>query len=160
MSTRCCIEFCEGDNVWATVYRHSDGYPDGEYGVPASLLRFLMDLEANVDDKRFGDACYLSAKFVVWQAMEYSKGHPCDFLSLGISPSAEAHGDLEYIYRVTCGKVPKISWREAGESKMWNDCMFDLQAGKIEVEGDVIKVGPRSSDVADKICVFVRKVLA
>jgi len=163
MSTRCCIEFCEGDDVWATVYRHCDGYPEGEVGVPADLLRFMMDLKENANYSNFFDACFLSAKFIVWQASEYSEngnGHPCDFSSLGISPSAEAHGDLEYIYRVTCGDVPKVSWREAGESKVWSDCLFDLQAGTIEVEGTVIKVEAKSSAVANKICAFVRKALA
>ena len=87
MSTRCCIEFAdEGEDTWATIYRHSDGYPDGEAGVPADLLKFLMEIKQCVPDNRFSDAFFLSAKFVVWQANEYASsdhrnGHRCDFNS-------------------------------------------------------------------------------
>lgn len=169
MSTRCCIEFAEGDHVSATIYRHSDGYPDGPSGVPADLLRFIMELKADVSDPRFSDACYLSAKFVVWQARQftsspYGSGHYLDFLSLGITASHDAHGDLEYVYRVNCpGKLPEILWSsvERGEKGDWQECSYDLSAGTISVpcHGDIKVDPPPEESAADKIVAFVRKVL-
>lgn len=172
MSTRCCIEFANGEHLSATIYRHSDGYPDGAAGVPADLLQFIMELKANVSDHRMSDACYLSAKFVVWQARQYSSsgyrsGHYMDFLSLGISPSHESHGDLEFVYRVNCTStdsgLPEILWSEInrdGEKGEWQACSYDVEAGSISIPGhEDVKVDPPEESAADKIVAFVRKVL-
>lgn len=112
MSTRCNIHFTYGDDVCANVYRHSDGYPDGKHGVPADLEKFFKAVEKETTDHRFDDPEYLAAKFIVWQAGEYS-GEPgsLDFISLGVC--TEDHGDVAYIYTVDCKtkKRPKVSWK-------------------------------------------------
>lgn len=117
MSTRCVIEFTEGDDVVACIYRHSDGYPDGPHGVPDSLERFFAAVEEQCGgDNRYDDPCYLAARFVVWQAAQWSRGGPLNFLSLGITPSADSHGDLAWVYRVDCDRGdarPKVTWRAA-----------------------------------------------
>jgi hypothetical protein len=168
MSTRCCIEFAEGEQVSATIYRHSDGYPDGPAGVPADLLRFLIELKENVADSRVNDACYLSAKFVVWQAQQhtsspYRSGHYLDFLSLGISASHETHGDLEFVYRVSCiGNSPEILWSSVrrGKKGEWQTCSYDLGKRTISIPGHGdVTVEPVEESAADKIVAFVRKVL-
>jgi hypothetical protein len=115
MSTRCTINFTEGGRVIAKIYRHSDGYPDTEHGVLADIAKFFADVEAQTSDTRFGDASYLAAKFVVWQAGQYARpGKPLDFLSLGIL--GKDPGDIEYTYAVECEKReasgrPKVSHR-------------------------------------------------
>lgn len=105
MSTRCTINFCFPDGeVCAKVYRHTDGYPDGDSGVPADLARFFKAVQEQTDDPRFGDPSYLAAKFVVWQANEHRRGAsltPLDFLGVGIL--MEDPGDIAYSYNVICG---------------------------------------------------------
>lgn len=120
MSTRCLIHFCRGKdtdgswNVSATIYRHNDGYPEG---VKPDLKQFFIDVDAQTDDRRFGDASYLAAKFVVWQANENNeietkylqagaKNGRLNFISLGIVPTNIAPKDIgaEYEYYVDCSK--------------------------------------------------------
>jgi hypothetical protein len=121
MSTRCVINFCDGDEVVAKIYRHSDGYPDTEHGVLADLQRFFETVKTQCDGTiygtRFDDPSYLAAKFVVWQAMENAvyvhpynlpevkrKGlaltQPLNFGSLGILMTDPS--DIEYRYFVDC----------------------------------------------------------
>lgn len=109
MGTRCTINFCYPDGqVCAKVYRHSDGYPDGDSGVPADLGRFFDAVKAQTSDTRFGDPCFLAARFVVWQADQHKRssvavdlGAPLDFLGVGVL--MEDPGDIEYTYNLTCG---------------------------------------------------------
>ena len=110
MSTRCNIHFCEDypAAIVANVYRHCDGYPDGECGVLADLQAFFVAVEHDTKDTRFDDAEYLAAKYVAWQAAQnhqgrlacHPEGGPLDFLSVGIC--LEDHGDIEYRYSVIC----------------------------------------------------------
>jgi hypothetical protein len=140
MSTRCNIHFSNGKYLAANIYRHSDGYPgevkngeETEYGVLSDLLKFFRLLKAEVPDSRFGDAHYLSAKFLVWQSQEltqyariynpykgpkdedgYGPTHYLQFLS--VCPMMRDAGDAEYIYDVNCDKVdaegfPVIRWK-------------------------------------------------
>ena len=120
MSTRCNIHFTYSGETVANVYRHSDGYPDGEHGVPACLERFFGEVEEQTGgDTRFGDPEYLAAKFVVWQAGRNAKRHPerpLDFLSLGVC--TEDHGDIEFVYTIETAGVgggdrPKVTWEAA-----------------------------------------------
>jgi hypothetical protein len=119
MSTRCNIHFTDRGHVLANVYRHTDGYPDGESGVMADLARFLDDVEAQTTDTRFADPSYLAAKFVVWQAAQWaSDGKPLEFLGLGVC-TGDA-GDGAYVYTVECGQSsgypsprPKVTVRKA-----------------------------------------------
>lgn len=103
--------------VGGRIYRHSDGYPDG---LGADLMLFLKAVEEQTDDTRFDDDEYLAAKFVVWQALEYTlnekdwrTGKPApknalDFLGIGVG--LRYHGDLEYIYRVDCNQHDARGW--------------------------------------------------
>ena len=113
MSTRCTINFAYGENIVATIYRHHDGYPDSDYGVLNSLKKFFTDVELQTHDTRFTDPSYLAAKFVVWQANEYSKsGKMLDFLSLGVCNKDP--GDIDFRYVVNCEDLeenrPTITW--------------------------------------------------
>ena len=109
MSTRCNIHFAYSTDEppEANIYRHSDGYPEGE--------EFFTEVEAQTTDTRFNDPSYLAAKFVVWQAGQFAKhgsGQPLDFLSLGVT-NKDA-GDGEYVYTVICGNGrPEVIHREA-----------------------------------------------
>jgi hypothetical protein len=117
MSTRASIHFTSKghEEIEANVYRHSDGYPDTEYGVPADLDRFFQDVEKQTGgDTRFNDPSYLAAKYVVWQAGQYAgdKKRPLSFLSVGVQVSDP--GDIEYIYTVESQPQgrPVVTWKE------------------------------------------------
>ena len=108
MSTRGTVHFCDNnDKTRAIVYRHSDCYPEG---LGEDLKTFLKEVKDNVQDTRFDDSNYLAAKFIVWQAARFAKGHPLNFLSLGIM--LEDPADIEYRYKVICNgsnnKLPEI----------------------------------------------------
>tara|TARA_Y100000310_G_C20020129_1_gene506993 strand:- start:3 stop:359 length:357 start_codon:yes stop_codon:yes gene_type:complete len=92
MSTRCQIGFYEPDtenlqNFEALIYRHSDGYPDSEHGVIATIKPILDDFNKNrgLDDMEYASA-WLVAKL------------KDDYLNIGISKAF--HGDIEYFYAV------------------------------------------------------------
>jgi hypothetical protein len=117
MSTRCTIHFQYNGHTEAIVYRHSDGYPGGEYGVLADLRRFFDEVEAQTNDTRFSDPPYLAAKFVVWQAEENSDNSDpeinLDFLGVGVV--LEDPGDIEWRYFVdyTLGSRPAVNYERA-----------------------------------------------
>jgi len=127
MSTRAVVNFYNDYNtkprLVAKVYRHSDGYPDG---LGEDLKKFLKDV-GKLSDTRFGDASYLAAKWVVWDAEQHAvlynldmtktpKANRLDFLGVGICMTDP--GDIEYSYDVVCdssfGKesVPKITHKK------------------------------------------------
>lgn len=139
MSTRCVINFTHGRRIEAKIYRHSDGYPDGETGVLADLQRFFDAVEKQCNgDNRYYDASYLAAKFVVWQAGEYANSRnmwdretlkqrsdeeiaklaaasPLNFLSVGVIKKDPS--DIEHRYFVDCNKVdgrPAVRHEEVG----------------------------------------------
>lgn len=97
MSTRATVHFEEGGKVKAIVYRHTDGYREG---LGKDLECFFQDVQSQTEDTRFGDATYLAAKFVVWQAHQYAGKDMLDFLSVGVC--LKDPGDIEYRYRVNC----------------------------------------------------------
>jgi len=106
MSTRATVHFQGYGVTQAIVYRHSDGYPEG---LGEDLNIFFTEVE-KLKDKRFNDPTYLAAKFVVWQAGQYTKpDSPLDFLSIGVM--TEDPGDIEYRYLLACkdDKPPKIT---------------------------------------------------
>jgi hypothetical protein len=123
MSIRCVIHFCYGNRKEATIYRHHNGYPNGEQGVLADLIRFFDDVEKQCTNTlygcRFGDPSYLAAKYVVWQAArnhasdemasrgnslqsQREVGGPLSFGSLGIIRSNPM--DIDYEYFLDCSK--------------------------------------------------------
>lgn len=100
MSTRCVINFTNGADVVAKVYRHHDGYPDGDYGVLQDLQQFFSDTEKEtMGDTRFDDPSYLAAKFVVWQARQNGSG--LKFTGVGVL--LENPTDIVYEYFVNSG---------------------------------------------------------
>ena len=113
MSTRATIHFQHSNEQdEAIIYRHCDGYPEG---LGKDLQSFFADVQAQTKDTRFNDPSYLAAKFVVWQAGEYTKEPkrlPLDFLSLGAVK--EDPGDIEYRYLVKCkgSTVPEVKCEE------------------------------------------------
>lgn len=118
MSTRCTINFCTDDGeLVAKIYRHCDGYPDGEHGVPADLARFFADVQQQCsNDTRFNDPAYLAAKYVVWQAARNARSAkaPLNFLSLGVTVSDPP--DIAYTYQVTASHghaLPAVTFHEA-----------------------------------------------
>ena len=123
MSTRATVNFCYGKFIAAKIYRHMDGHPE-DLGV--DLGRFFQAVKEGTKDCRFDDPSYLSAKFIVWQAGEYTKKcdwhderNKLDFLSLGVC--LDDPGDIEYTYRVDCEKFdeqgfPVITCAEIGSN--------------------------------------------
>ena len=128
MSTRATIHFHDVNQKGkplpkptAIIYRHSVGYPDG---LGEDLKKFINIVRESVKDTRFGDASYLAAKWVVWDAaqmaasrVEVSKiigkpiePNPLDFLSVGIM--AQDPGDIEYRYKVICDGKPTVKTQE------------------------------------------------
>ena len=98
MATRTNIHFKYGMGIVATVYRHYDG---DEQTVKKDLETFFKDVESETKDTRFNDPSYLAAKFVVWQADQYSNGGKLNFLGVGIMN--EEGGDIEFRHFVDCG---------------------------------------------------------
>lgn len=103
MSTRCTVHFSHGSLDAAAVYRHYDGYPDEDSGMLHTLATFFAAVQAQTKDWRFNDPSYLAAKYVVWQANEYQKGQPLDFLGVGVVLTDP--GDIEYRYTVDCSRL-------------------------------------------------------
>jgi len=82
------------------------------------LHRFL-DATASLKDRRWNNAEYLAAKYLVWQAAIYAKSgasvrgntnvNPLEFLS--VAPCIEDHLDISYRYVVRCdgnGRRPRV----------------------------------------------------
>lgn len=117
MSTRANIHF-KGSFELANVYIHSDGYPDGEHGIPARLKTFFAKVAAQTGDTRFNDPSMLAARFVVDQSHLYTqdKSKPLDFLSVRVM--TKDAGDAAYIYTVNCDKYdakgcPVVTYKTA-----------------------------------------------
>lgn len=113
--------------VSSRIYRHCDGYPEG---LGVDLIKFFQEVEKQTTDRRFSDSEYLPAKFIVWQAGQYTaedaryekkEKAPLDFIGIGIG--MEYHGDLEYVYRVDCSNLdgngrPTITVAKYQEGKL------------------------------------------
>lgn len=119
MSTRCQIIIQDGNNKPYDVsfYRHSDGYPQGEHGVLATLVPFVDAFYRN----RGWDECYMMAQLAFNQfekvvmpqnqrnAEYYAKPENLKYAPKGTDPykyigygiesfHGDFHGDLAYIY--------------------------------------------------------------
>jgi len=93
MSTRCQIGFYPSEktplNDWeALIYRHSDGYPEEEFGVIKTIAPILQDFhrERGLEDIEYSSA-WLVAKLKT------------DFLNIGITK--KIHSDIRYFYHVS-----------------------------------------------------------
>ena len=112
MSTKCVVNFSH-EVIMSKVYIHSDGYPDGEHGIPARLETFFDDVKAQTSDTRFNDPSYLAAKFVVWIANnDARKGYHLDFTGVGVV--IKDPEDIEYSYFVDCSVAgrPEVTFIE------------------------------------------------
>lgn len=125
MSTRCQIEFytTDGKTIYdrRTIYKHVDGYPDGEYGIFAVLEKFFF-----WDQERLGDIEGQVANFIYWwKDLRGSEHH-----SLGVCNNDELHLDIVYFYKV------EINWtmKEVTMRCYHRDSKF-----KKEIEMKVIK---------------------
>lgn len=107
MSTRCQIIVAGHD---AIIYRHSDGYPNGEHGVLASLVPLVKTFM----EYRGADPFYLTAHIVADQIRRHidacdkrdalEGGFKSDYRFLGFGVEAYndvLHGDIEYLYVVS-----------------------------------------------------------
>tara|TARA_R100000808_G_C2150263_1_gene158971 strand:- start:1423 stop:1815 length:393 start_codon:yes stop_codon:yes gene_type:complete len=116
MSTRSLHKFYDNetqlknDNPTSVIYRHWDGYIEG---AGQDLINFLIELQP-LEDNRFTDASYLSAKYVIYLARLFAKDwekDPLNFLSVGIVPNGTDWGE-EYVYKIICeiqgNGLPKI----------------------------------------------------
>ena len=102
MSTRCMIGY-EGQG--ALIYRHSDGYPDGEHGVLATLIPF----RDHFFKLRHDAGEYFLARLLAWQPDYDREG------VTGYGIDTAFHGDLAYYYHVLCnGDIEVYSCYEAG----------------------------------------------
>lgn len=124
MNTRCNIHFTDGDGVCSNIYRHCDGYPKG---VLPYLEKFFDEIRKQVPhDTRFNSPEQLAARFLVWQASQFTSKYNKEQLDfLGVSPAMSDHGDIEYVYQVDCARVgwnctkkPTVKWKSAG-SDTW-----------------------------------------
>lgn len=66
MSTRCHIIVQDGSQE-IILYRHSDGYPDGKYGMVATLAGFLPGF---VEARGLHDAEYLAAQLLAFMVKD------------------------------------------------------------------------------------------
>ena len=90
MSTRCMIEV-EGCKV--KLYRHCDGYPNGKWGVLATLV---PQVKKFLKLRGFWDGEYLLARIAQWQMNE--RVDPDEVSGFGIFTTY--NHDLAYIYIV------------------------------------------------------------
>ena len=115
MSTRSQWSFRENGKQIALIYKHSDGYPDGEHGGFAVWQRFvdkvIKDCAAGFGGNRFDDAEYLAARFVYF-LLRWENGYE-NLNTLGVGVSKDLHGDIEYLYEIDCdGKAPVLRCKQ------------------------------------------------
>ena len=89
MSTRCTISVKDDDGVYF-IYRHHDGYPNGEHGVPATLVKAL---EFAWPLPRFEADDFAAAIVGAWKR----KGGG----DIRFTTQHGAHQDTEYQYFIT-----------------------------------------------------------
>lgn len=111
MSTRASIHF-KDKYTDICIYQHGDGYPDGEHGVIAELDRFFGWNEEQFKGMggfRYSDPEYLAARFIVFLATVEAL-QPWNGLSIAICDGD--HGDVAFIYTVTCktSQRPDVSF--------------------------------------------------
>ena len=117
MSTRSQIGFYNekedlNSEYQALIYRHSDGYPESEYGVVEQLLPFLKEFKEN---RGIGDTEYCSARTLQYlcNITDNPKHEYTKYLGYGIS--SNFHMDIEYFYKIfpDCLEVYKCEWEQA-----------------------------------------------
>lgn len=106
MSTRSTTHFVDSafsspdePHLFAIIYRHCDGYPEGG---GTDIIRFLEICKKLTDD-RLQDASYLAARYVAFLGQKFGDVKSLDFRSVGVCMSDP--GDIDYRYVVDCGKI-------------------------------------------------------
>ena len=97
------IEFTEGEEPQAIVYRYEGGEPQGDGQMLAALADFLQDTFARSGERGSPGAERLAAMFVAWEAAR-SEGDPLDCDYLGISREALELEGPGHPYQVSCGR--------------------------------------------------------
>jgi len=144
MSTRCQIGFYKErpknlNKFEALIYRHSDGYPEGESGVLEAIVPFLKWFKA---ERGLNDVEYASARLLQDLCNRYDN-HSMEFDRkinniakarspftglLGHGISKDFHGDIEFFYAVYPEGVStyEVEWDKNGakEPKEWKEIMF------------------------------------
>lgn len=104
MSTRCTISVKGGYDTFY-IYRHSDGYPEGIHGVPATLAKVLPYAWPL---PRFEGDDFAAAIVAAWKAgggnIRFSSGH-------------DAHSDTEYQYFITHNNGLQLKIRDVYADK-------------------------------------------
>ena len=95
MTTRCTTNFRGAWGTDAIIYKHCDGYPDGDNGMKRTLERFFEAVEDTWPDSRYGDPSYLAARFVRFLSLDSDDG-------LGVGITREDPADIEYRYVLEC----------------------------------------------------------
>lgn len=146
MSTRSQMRWIDCDEVVATIYRHSDGYPDGENGVIADLKKFIKWLTGGDQPRPIGDIEYASANWIYWNkknTIEHLSGD-CESdeekkeiaerwekIGFGICPNTDEHihGDTEYLYEFD-GHNIKVSehlrWNPDEDDPKWSTTVWEF----------------------------------
>jgi len=127
MSTRCQIRFQQGKRI-AQIYRHSDGYPDGEGGVIADLVAYAKE----VADNRLTDVSYGAANFIHWNKRNHEQSdskYAPKFASTGYgveNPADGIHGDEEYLYLVEYPNI-KVSSKFPEGDDAWKKVEWEFE---------------------------------
>lgn len=136
MSTRCQIGIYENaeqsiSNPNALLYKHCDGYPDGDNGMVALLMPFLKAFKAG---RGISDTEYLPARLIQYLCNTSDADMRASslnrditdiyvFLSYGVCQPHDFHGDIEFFYRIHSGP---------DELRVYK-CVWDMDPSKYEL---------------------------
>lgn len=123
MSTPCQIGVYENNKRIALIYSHSDGYPDGKYGILNILKPLVNDF---IKNRGYYNAVYLSAQ-IVFRLIENSRNYMIQqncfddkskYLGFGISQNIV---DIEYFYKIDEFGIDVFETQDP-----WNQCTWKI----------------------------------
>lgn len=119
MSTRCQIGFysdAEKDlyRPDVVIYRHSDGYPNGEHGVMVALVEWAKTFNK---ERGLSDSEYAAARAL--QTLMNTTA-PTGTTGYGIDGDKKLHGDIEFYYRVDASGISVYKVRDDAKSVSWH----------------------------------------
>jgi hypothetical protein len=97
------IEFTEGEEPQAVVYRYAGGEPEGKDRLLSRLGEFLQATFVRRAEHGSPGAERLAAMFVAWDAA-CSAEDPLDCDHLGVSVEAQEIEGSGYLYQISCGR--------------------------------------------------------
>lgn len=132
------VEQIDGKSeVVACVYRHYDGYPDGESGVVHDLAEFVKWETGDPEARSVYDLEYASANWIFWNKIQHLKFYKelhteedlldhCK-LGFGICPTTpeHIHGDVEYLYEFD-GDILKVS-KHYTKARNWDSVIWEFE---------------------------------